>query len=272
MTTFHAIIALIIIVLLYMRFEATWMQVNNVYFTKSSECLKILHMSDLHDNFLLVSVKKIRQAVKAANPDIIILTGDYIERPVDITSFIEKLQYIKSGYQTFVCLGNHDYNAFKRNPSGMPGFIREIEASKAKVLVNSSVIVEKNNIKFNIIGIDDLATGKPDIPAALKDIAPFPATNIAISHNPDIVYELEGKKIDYLFVGHFHGGQIWLPFNLEFKLLRNEKLCKAGLKRGLHRFKGMVLYISRGLGNVVVPFRFMSRPEITVYHLPCQKD
>lgn len=268
MIIFIAIISFIIIVLLYMRFEATWVQVNNIYFTKSSECLKILHLSDIHDKFLMVPVKKIRKAIKAADPDVIILTGDYIEKPVDISSFLEKLQYIKSGYRTFICMGNHDYNAFRYNPSGMEAFIKELSALQSEVLVNRSAVVEKNNTMYNIIGIDDLNTGKPDIAGAMKNIAPYPAVNIAISHNPDIAYELEGKKVDYLFTGHFHGGQIWLPFNLEFKLLRNEKLCKAGIKRGLHHFKGTVLYISRGLGNVVIPLRFMSRPEITVYHIP----
>lgn len=106
------IIAVILVALLYMYFEAGWVQVNDVYFTKSSKCLKILHLSDIHTNLLRVNSTKIKQAIKNANPDIIVLTGDYIEKPVDVSEFLDNLQHIKSGYRTLLCFGNHDHRAF----------------------------------------------------------------------------------------------------------------------------------------------------------------
>jgi predicted MPP superfamily phosphohydrolase len=57
-----------------------------------------------------------------------------------------------------------------------------------------------------------------------------------------------------------------MPWNLEFFLLRKDVLCKMGLRRGLHKVNDIKVYLNRGLGNVVVPFRFLSRPEITVIY------
>ncbi|MDD5603300.1 MAG: hypothetical protein PHG48_04335 [Eubacteriales bacterium] len=91
--------------------------------------------------------------------------------------------------------------------------------------------------------------------------------NIAISHNPDITESLPPSSFDLLLCGHYHGGQIWAPFNLEFRSLRNDILSRKGITRGLHRVNGINIYISRGLGNVLIPFRFMSRPEAAIIDL-----
>jgi len=254
--------------LLYMRFEAGFVKVEKVYFSKSKNCLKIIHLSDIHINLLKVPVKKVQEAVINEKPDIMIISGDYIENPGDIEKFISFLKAVNVAPLTYICLGNHDYKAFSKNKEGLDSLIKTIESLGIKVLINNSKCYEKGTKKYNIIAFDDLREGTPDIDKALSSCAKDVFMNIAFTHNPDLILQMPKNKVDYLFCGHFHGGQIWAPFNLEFRLLRRDKLCKVGIKRGLHKFNGINLYISRGLGNVVVPLRFLSRPEITVYHLP----
>ncbi len=108
-------------------------------------------------------------------------------------------------------------------------------------------------------GLKSQGSGKDDEYAGIP--------NIAFTHNPDIVEELPASLFDLVLCGHYHGGQIWAPFDLEFKMLRNDNLSRKGIKRGLHKVNGMDIYINRGLGNVLVPLRFMSRPEVTVFEL-----
>lgn len=267
MAWYHIFILIILILLLYMYFEAVWLKVSRVSFSKSSKGLKILHLSDIHINMLRINAEKVREIVRNENPDVLIITGDYIEKPVNASQFLDFLQRIKLNNKTYLCLGNHDYRAYADNREGLENFIKEIRALQVEVLVNSSVQLEKNLFHYNIIGIDDLRGGNPDIEKATRNCSPS-ATNIAITHNPDLVLQLTRSQADFLFCGHFHGGQIWMPFNLEFFLLRKDVLCKKGIRRGLHKINGINVYINRGLGTVVFPLRFLSRPEISIYIIP----
>lgn len=283
MIYFYSFLLIIIIFLLYMRFEASMVKIERVRFTKSNRGLKIIQLSDIHMRFLKIPFQKVRNIIQSENPDIIIITGDYIDTPRQVKDFINFLDQIRGNIPVYLCMGNHDHKTFNiaaksrlrprsscadKEPSSIDEFIEALENKNINVLHNRAVCIQKNSKKYNLIGIDDLNAGKPCIEKALKTCDKAADINIAFSHNPDIIFEVPRDKVDYLFCGHFHGGQIWMPFNFEYKLLRNERLCKMGISRGLHKFKSINLYISRGLGNVCFPLRFLSRPEITVFYMP----
>lgn len=256
-----------VLMYLYMSFETTWLKIERLDFSHKGNGLKIMHLSDLHVYMTRISAVKIREVVKAENPDVILITGDYINRPVHAAGFLHYLHAFCKGYRTIICLGNHDYRAFGSNKEGLENFVREIEALNVEVLRNRTVIVEKQGKKYNIIGIDDLRRGSPDIEKAMIGCIPG-APKISITHNPDIALKIPGKIVDYMFAGHFHGGQIWMPCNMEFFLLRDDELCRMGIKRGLKKINDIKVYLNRGLGNGVVPLRFLSRPEILICTVP----
>lgn len=272
MKYFLFIILLLVIILIYMRIEASILQKCFINFSSSPRGLKIVHLSDIHINKLYISNMRLINTIIRIHPDIIILSGDYIERLIDIPKFIKLLSEIASNYPVFLSLGNHDHLAFKKNNNlNKEDFIRHIQQTGANVLMNANTNIVKNGLTYNLIGIDDLKYGNPDLELAFKGILPFKnadCLNIAFSHNPDTVLSLPKEKVDYFLCGHFHGGQIWMPFNLEFKILRREKLCKMGYRRGLHKINGINIYINRGIGNVIFPFRFLSTPEIAIIQLP----
>jgi predicted MPP superfamily phosphohydrolase len=146
-------------------------------------------------------------------------------------------------------------------------FIANIQGAGVKVLTNTATPFSKGGRLYNIIGISDYTTDNHDIAIAYNEIIPENAANIVLSHNPDIVFELPRDKTDYLFSGHLHGGQIRAPFNFEFIVLRDDKLGRMGVIKGLNRLNDIKVYINRGLGNVVFPLRFLSRPELTILYL-----
>jgi predicted MPP superfamily phosphohydrolase len=266
MVFLYSFIIAVLLLLAYMYLETGWLKVERVDLSRGGDGLKILQLSDLHVYMLAVGSERVRKVIKAENPDVIILTGDYINEPVHASGFLEYLHSATRGYRTLLCLGNHDFRAFKGNPRGLANFIKEIEALQVEVLHNRSVVIEKGTAKYNFIGIEDLREGSPDIEKALEGTLPD-IPKIAFTHNPDLALHIPGKIVDCLLCGHFHGGQIWMPWNLEFFLLRKDELCRMGLRRGLHRINDIKVYMNRGLGNVVVPLRFLSRPEITVINI-----
>jgi len=263
----YIVLALIILLIIYMRLEAAAVEVNHISFTKRKKCLKILHLSDIHINHLKVSWKKVKNVIEQEKPDFVFMTGDYIESAKHISKFLEFLSYIKGDNKFYLCLGNHDHKALNHDETAIADFKNAIESAGVHVVSNNAIHYMKNNSIYNIIGIDDLKAGKPDINKALGAAHPDAKINIVFSHNPDIVLKLPDDKVDYLFCGHFHGGQIWAPFSLEFRLLRVDKLCKMGIRKGFHKVNSINIYINKGLGNVCVPLRFLSRPEISIYYL-----
>ncbi len=262
------IIVVIIVMILYMTLETFLLQVNKVSFSANENDLKILHMSDIHIKFMNVSAKKICRVIKRETPDIIMLSGDFIASANDTGLFLSFWDKIATGIplscKIFACLGNHEYEAFVDNEEGLDDFVKSIESKGIKVLRNETVSYEKNSKTYKIIGLNDKRYSNIDTEVINKN-ADVRSTNIVLAHNPDTILQIPENTVDYMFCGHFHGGQIWLPFNLEFTLLRREKLCRMGMKRGLHEYSGIKLYINRGLGCVVIPFRFLSVPEISIY-------
>lgn len=92
-----------------------------------------------------------------------------------------------------------------------------------------------------------------------------------LAHNPDYLYALQTENA-LLLAGHFHGGQICLPFAPEFRWLRKERLGKEGIHRGAHQLGNCHLVLSRGLGCVLLPFRFLSPPELSLYLLSLSEE
>ncbi|HBQ63378.1 MAG TPA: hypothetical protein DD727_00315 [Clostridiales bacterium] len=151
----------------------------------------------------------------------------------------------------------------------LDGFARQLQDAGIRMLINTSETVADPNGKLAVFtGFDELRYGRTDIPKALSSLEGRAyAYRIGFGHNPDICLHLPEGSFHLFLCGHFHGGQIWAPFRFEFFRLRNEKLCKQGIYRGLHRIRKTDVYISRGIGNVLVPLRLGSLAEMTVFRI-----
>ncbi len=264
MNVLYFIAGLALIILIYMWFEAGWVKAETEDFGSG---LVIAHLSDIHIDRLRVNPEKIIKILEDKSPDIVVMTGDYIEKKQDTGKFLKFLEAIAVRYPAYLTLGNHDHRAFSYDNKSIQEFISQMETAGAVVLQNKSVLYKKNGRKYLLTGIDDLREGKP-VFNAFTDIVENADYHVILTHNPDTILYLPEGCADYMLSGHFHGGQIWAPWDLEFKLLRKDILCKRGITRGLHKINGINLYINRGLGNVIVPFRLFSRPEIAFIKLP----
>ncbi|MCL2164078.1 MAG: metallophosphoesterase, partial [Oscillospiraceae bacterium] len=235
--------------------------------------LKLLQISDIHIRFLKIPLDVITDSINRICPDVVLMTGDYISKASEEHVFLEWMDAFisktsKSRRLFFMCFGNHEHRAYKGFEAGLSNLKGKLERLGVVVLENMSSTIVKNNRTYTITGFTDLSRNGFDVTTTYHEAGYEPHTRIGMTHNPDLALYLAKGDIDLLVAGHFHGGQIWLPFKLEFILLRREQLCKRGITRGLHSINGNRIYINRGIGSAVLPLRLLSKPELTVINLP----
>ena len=226
--------------------------------------LRIAQISDFH--FAEYSepffIERVVRQVNALQPDIVLLTGDFVTMaPIEKSRSQAYIPIIASLLGGLDCphrygvLGNHDW---------MVNGTYVIEAMGAvgiPILRNASLPFERDGSRFWIAGAMDALSWECDLnktmPAhAVQDKEPV----LMMVHEPDMlpaVARLNG--VDLMLSGHTHGGQVRLP------LLPPLMLPPLGQRyvEGHFRMGKTQLYVNRGIGAVALPFRFRCPPEIT---------
>lgn len=224
---------------------------------KKLDKFRIVHLSDIHHS-PFTSLEHIARAVKIANelkPDMFILTGDYVSHETEyIAPVAEVLGELKSEFGTFACLGNHDHWTDGEMVA------RHLRRAKINVLINEGFRFEARGASVWLCGVDDHMVGKTDLRAALRGSFPD-EMKLLLAHNPIILRQAVRYDVDLVLSGHTHGGQV--------KIRDEEKriLPRRKLKNGLHRRGDTQIYITRGIGTVVLPVRFGCPPEISLIEL-----
>ncbi len=224
---------------------------------KKLDGFKIIHLSDIHHS-PFTGIEHIKRAVKIANrlkPDMFLLTGDYVSHEREyIAPVAAELAVLKAKYGIHACLGNHDHWTDADLVTHL------FRGEGINVLVNQGLRFEAEGASFWLAGVDDYMVGKTDVPAALRGSFPD-EMKLLLAHNPIIFREAARWGVDLTLSGHTHGGQI--------KLRDEDKriLPRRKLSSGLHSRGDSQVYITRGIGTVVVPMRYQCPPEISLLEL-----
>lgn len=221
--------------------------------------LRAAQLSDLHYGPFLNedTVAEWVQTTMEQQADVIVLTGDFIDARSRRRNepFLEALRQLTAPLGVYVVWGNHDHISRTRHQLLSDSFAQ----FGFTVLNNRSVRLRDD---LNLAGIDDFRLGSPDLAAALAGRQPETPT-ILLSHNPDILPEVESGSVELVLSGHTHGGQINLPLIGP---------VVTGSLYGRRYAEGWVdaavpAYVSRGLGVSGLPMRAFSPPEIAVFNL-----
>lgn len=191
------------------------------------------------------------------DPDVILLGGDFVSFRRHIPLMADALVgELRARDGIFAVLGNHDYWAGTE-------LVRDALRSRGVTLIeNASVMLHRSGATLPLAGIDEIYRGTPDVDAAFRDIDPA-SPAIAISHHPDVIDILGGRRIDLLLCGHTHGGQIRFPF---FGAVVVPSRHEGTYASGFHRIGAVLMYVSRGIG-AIPPVRVLCRPEIATFVL-----
>jgi hypothetical protein len=238
----------------------------------------IAQLSDFHydDIFSCVPIRKAVKIVNDLQPDLIVLTGDFVTVPF-LNDFLEKksarvyrvkdavktappcaqlLGQLRARFGVFSVLGNHDVG------SDPDLIIKHLAQHGIPVLRNHAVPIELGNSRFWLAGVDDVAEGIPDLNLTLGPI-PQEEAVVLLCHEPDFADQAANHFVDLQLSGHSHGGQIWLP------VIGAPWLPPFGQKypRGKYSIGRLTLYTNIGLGTIRAPIRLNCTPEITLFTL-----
>ncbi|MEH6940301.1 metallophosphoesterase [Bacillus sp. JJ722] len=223
----------------------------------------IVQFSDTHLGFQyqLNDLNKTVGLINELKPDLIVFTGDLMDNPNHYqypTRIVPILQKLHASLGKLCIYGNHDHGGYGSNL-----YRKTMEDSGFIVLHNSNTIIKnKMNQSIYISGLDDAMLGKPDWGKALHNI-PQNAYSILLSHAPDFADRANNEPISLQLSGHSHGGQVKIPF---YGALVTPPFAKKYYE-GMYELENMKLYVNKGLGTTRLPFRFLARPEITVFTL-----
>lgn len=231
------------------------------------EGFKIAHVSDLHNAVFGRKNEKLLLLIRAAEPDIIAITGDLIDsRHTDIDSALAFVEAAAEIAPVYYVTGNHesrlDFDEVE------PRLI----AAGARVLRNEAEYIEHGGERIRLAGIDDPSfirtggTAEERAAAELEQLGDGDGTfTVLLAHRPELVEVYAEYGADLVLSGHAHGGQVRLP------LLGGLYAPGQGLlpeyDSGLYSLGETQMVVSRGLGNSVAPLRVNNRPELVIVTL-----
>lgn len=236
----------------------------------NNDTIRLVVLSDLHNAEFGEDNCELVEKIRKLSPDLILLAGDMVDKNsfnTDIVvSLCAKLREIAPVYYG---LGNHEGTMMYVDGLRVDGLLRDEGIS---VLVNQS---EDVTVKGTTISIGSVATGIYNFDEYsapfMEEFEQKDTLKILIAHFPDLFYErLADVKVDLAVSGHYHGGQVQLPFlggvySADHGLF--PKYCN-----GMFSLTSAKLFVTRGLGNSHKFPRINNRPEIAVIDVNGRKD
>jgi len=228
--------------------------------------LVVVQLSDFHAGFRpSLNLRAMRKAIDralAAGPDLILITGDLAPGPRPSDEFRRQLCRLAAPLGVFAVLGNHDHGDSKA-PFVRPTDPADLEACGIGLLVNDTASVERGAGVVQVCGVDDSGRGHDDLPAVLARLDRRPgALRLLLTHHAELAMHAAPGDFAMAFAGDTHGGQICLPLPGRRIMLSDPR---ALFPEGEYEAGGRRLYVTRGVGTSLLPFRAFCRPEIVVF-------
>lgn len=227
---------------------------------------RIVQLSDLHAMEFGEGNERLIQSVQELAPDLITLTGDYIESAEDIPITADLVEALSQIAPVTFNSGNHDW------ASGAAPALREaIEAAGGTYLANTWFTETREGQSIIIAGVEDPNSYAdmihPDELMAQVEAAHPDTFTVLMGHRNDWPARYPALAADLVFCGHGHGGLIRLPF--VGGLLGTDHHFFPKYDGGMYDCGDYTMVVSRGLGNNFWVPRFLNRPEVVCVTLHC---
>lgn len=245
------------------------------------ERIRIVQLTDMHAKLFGDFNCQLSSAVKAQDPDIIVITGDMCTRGnKDYTPVTQLLEELVKVTQVYYALGNHELD-YKSQFGGE--MLKEVKRTGAVVLDNEFTDINVKGTELRLLGLTSFKEPKNDeeeldieMREQFKLIDEFSrggGYKILLCHYPEYGKKYFSGKYDRYFKcgfdlmlsGHAHGGLVRLP--LLGGLIAPHQGIFPKYDKGLFQMNGFRLVVSAGLGDTKYFFRVNNPREISVIEL-----
>lgn len=220
---------------------------------------RIAQVSDLHNAHFWENVVT---ALKEAEPDIIVLTGDLIDSSnTDVEAALHFAEQAAEIAPCYYVSGNHE----AWSVGVWDGLCDGLERAGVVLLEDEKVCLEREEESMSLLGLRDPAFGSAQNAVLEVLTAGEDGFTILLSHRPECFALYVQSGVDLVFSGHAHGGQFRIPFL--GGLVAPDQGFFPEFDAGLYEKNGTAMLVSRGVGNSLIPLRINNRPEIILAEL-----
>ena len=254
--------AVIVLLTIFCIFQNKYLTVDEYTFTsakvsKSADDFRIVQVSDLHNAKFGRNNSRLISKIKDQSPDIIVITGDIVDS--NHTNIDTATDFCKEAVKIAPCYyitGNHEMWLDKSETDTLYSGMN----SAGVTILDSTTITLENGIYLTGLVDDHLYDGTL---AKLSGSVPDDALHIVLAHEPQYLEEeYTLSSPDLIITGHAHGGQVRLPFI--GGIVAPDQGFFPKYTAGEYKSGDTTMYVSRGLGNSVIPLRLFNTPEINL--------
>ena len=237
---------------------------------QSFDGYRIAQVSDLHNAEMGKGNERLLTMLREADPDMIAITGDLIDsRNTDIEIALQFLREAVKIAPCYYVTGNHEVrvNEYGELKVGM-------EAAGIIVLEDAKAEINLEGETITLIGVNDpsyqtdylFGDSGTVMNTKLEELqAENDGFTILLSHRPELFDTYAEHDVDLVLSGHAHGGQFRLPF-VGGLVAPNQGLFPE-YDAGIYTEGNTNMFVSRGVGNSILPFRINNRPEVILIEL-----
>lgn len=232
--------------------------------------VRLAVLTDFHECDYGENGRKLIDAVRAEEPDAVLMVGDMFGDGGDYRYAAALMTALAEEYPCYYVTGNHEY--WTNEIDRIVGVVRD---SGVMVLSMDSALLDVRGQQVRICGVPDpyamYYSGAPSTQEQLRRAAQETSPEVfslLMAHRPELIGQYAEHGFDLVLSGHAHGGQIRIPLIANGLYAPNQGFLPeyAG---GQYRVQDTTLIVSRGLSTQAqwyIP-RVFNRPELVVVEL-----
>jgi predicted MPP superfamily phosphohydrolase len=235
-------------------------ETNYVLYTEKdigTDNFRIVQISDSHigATFDGKTFSNYMEEVNKLNPDIVVLTGDFIDDNTnydDMKEAASGLGKLKTKYGTYFIFGNHDKGYYSDRGTKLR---EELEKNNVIVLEDKCIGITD---KITIVGRQDKSVrNRVDAINLTKDINKDKYI-IMLDHQPNDYDNEKEAEVDLVLSGHTHGGQL-IPLGYFGLLLKaNDRVY------GIETRDKTTFIVNSGISDWAIKFKTGTKSEYGV--------